>query len=136
MLSSSPRFLFFTCISGIFSATLAQVSRDEEHADNERKLHQLEKMSPGIAAWRRCSRSPSALRRAADHKRGAKKTDEVFLRSAVVLVQDAASGETLIAKNQGAVLPIASITKLMTAMVILDRRREPRAARRDQLRGQ
>ncbi|MFY9315868.1 MAG: D-alanyl-D-alanine endopeptidase [Burkholderiales bacterium] len=47
-------------------------------------------------------------------------TDEVFLRSAVALVQDAASGETLIAKNQGAVLPIASITKLMTAIVMLD----------------
>jgi D-alanyl-D-alanine endopeptidase (penicillin-binding protein 7) len=47
-------------------------------------------------------------------------SDEVFLRSAVALVQDAQSGETLIAKNQGAVLPIASITKLMTAIVILD----------------
>ena len=46
--------------------------------------------------------------------------DEVMLRSAVALVQDANSGETLIAKNQGAILPIASITKLMTAMVILD----------------
>ena len=46
--------------------------------------------------------------------------DEVYLRSAVALVQDANSGETLIAKNQGVILPIASITKLMTAMVILD----------------
>jgi D-alanyl-D-alanine endopeptidase (penicillin-binding protein 7) len=44
----------------------------------------------------------------------------VFLRSAVALVQDAASGETLYAKNQDAILPIASITKLMTAIVILD----------------
>jgi len=48
------------------------------------------------------------------------KSEDVFLRSAVALVQDAGSGEILIAKNQGAVLPIASITKLMTAMVILD----------------
>ena len=47
-------------------------------------------------------------------------SDEVYLRSAVALVQDASSGETLIAKNQAAVLPIASITKLMTAMVVLD----------------
>ena len=46
--------------------------------------------------------------------------DEVYLRSAVAFVQDAKSGETLIAKNQAAILPIASITKLMTAMVILD----------------
>ena len=57
---------------------------------------------------------------AAEPKRIAKKSEEVFLRSAVVLVQDAKSGETLLAKNQGAVLPIASITKLMTAIVMLD----------------
>ena len=47
--------------------------------------------------------------------------DKVFLRSSSVLVQDAASGETILSKNAGAVLPIASITKLMTAMVVLDR---------------
>ena len=48
--------------------------------------------------------------------------EKVFLRSAVALVQDAASGETILAKNPEAVLPIASITKLMTAMVVLDAR--------------
>ena len=48
--------------------------------------------------------------------------EKVFLRSSVVLVQDAASGETILAKNPEAVLPIASITKLMTAMVLLDRK--------------
>jgi len=45
-----------------------------------------------------------------------------YLRSAVALVQDASSGETLISKNADSVTPIASITKLMTAMVILDAR--------------
>jgi serine-type D-Ala-D-Ala endopeptidase (penicillin-binding protein 7) len=53
---------------------------------------------------------------------GPKDPDKVFLRSAVALVQDAASGETLIDKNSDSVAPIASITKLMTAMVILDAR--------------
>ena len=48
--------------------------------------------------------------------------EKVFLRSSVVLVQDASSGETILAKNPEAVLPIASITKLMTAMVLLDRK--------------
>ncbi len=47
--------------------------------------------------------------------------EKVFLRSSSVLVQDASNGETLLAKNAEAVLPIASITKLMTAMVVLDR---------------
>lgn len=47
--------------------------------------------------------------------------EKLFLRSSVALVQDATSGETLLAKNVDAVLPIASITKLMTALVLLDR---------------
>jgi D-alanyl-D-alanine endopeptidase (penicillin-binding protein 7) len=47
--------------------------------------------------------------------------EKVFLHSNVALVQDAENGETLLEKNSDAVLPIASITKLMTAMVVLDR---------------
>ena len=46
--------------------------------------------------------------------------DPLDLRSAVALVVDQRSGATLLAKNTQAVLPIASITKLMTAMVVLD----------------
>ena len=42
------------------------------------------------------------------------------LRSTAALVLDAKTGETLFAKNADAVHPIASITKLMTAMVVLD----------------
>jgi len=45
----------------------------------------------------------------------------VFLRSSSVMVQDAATGEVVFLKNAEAVVPIASITKLMTAMVALDR---------------
>ena len=45
----------------------------------------------------------------------------VYLRSAAVMVQDASTGEVVINKNSDAVVPIASITKLMTAMIILDR---------------
>jgi serine-type D-Ala-D-Ala endopeptidase (penicillin-binding protein 7) len=44
------------------------------------------------------------------------------LRSAAVLVKDLHTGESLIAKQADSVMPIASITKLMTAMVILDAR--------------
>lgn len=42
------------------------------------------------------------------------------LRSGAVLVLDQQSGQPLFAKNIDQVMPIASITKLMTAMVILD----------------
>ena len=94
---------------------------------SERSLHHLEKIVAlaALAAVLALSIgfAQAGEMRAEPKKPGAKhaaKADEVFLRSAVALVQDAASGETLIAKNEGAVLPIASITKLMTAMVILD----------------
>ncbi|MDP2134812.1 MAG: D-alanyl-D-alanine endopeptidase [Sulfuritalea sp.] len=42
------------------------------------------------------------------------------LQSSAVLVQDQATGAILFEKNSSAILPIASITKLMTAMVVLD----------------
>ena len=42
------------------------------------------------------------------------------LKSTAALVLDANTGETLFAKNADAIHPIASITKLMTAMVVLD----------------
>ena len=45
---------------------------------------------------------------------------KIALRSSSALVQDAGTGEVVFGKNADAVVPIASITKLMTAMVILD----------------
>ena len=47
------------------------------------------------------------------------------LRSASVLVLDQVSGQTLLEKQAGAVVPIASLTKLMTAMVLLDAHLDP-----------
>nr|WP_244195903.1 D-alanyl-D-alanine endopeptidase [Paraburkholderia susongensis] len=46
--------------------------------------------------------------------------DALMLRSSVAYVIDQNSGEPLFDKNSRAVVPIASITKLMTAMVVLD----------------
>lgn len=93
--------------------------------NNERSLHPLEKIVALGALAAVLALTMIGIAQAGDPasrapKSHARSSDEVFLRSAVALVQDANSGETLIAKNQGAILPIASITKLMTAMVILD----------------
>ncbi|MBP7343015.1 MAG: serine hydrolase [Smithellaceae bacterium] len=49
-----------------------------------------------------------------------KAPQKLILRSASVLVEDQKTGERLIQKQAAAVVPIASITKLMTAMVVLD----------------
>ncbi|WP_454763676.1 D-alanyl-D-alanine endopeptidase [Cupriavidus campinensis] len=46
--------------------------------------------------------------------------DALALRSSVALVMDQNTNEVLFQKNPTAVLPIASITKLMTALVVMD----------------
>jgi serine-type D-Ala-D-Ala endopeptidase (penicillin-binding protein 7) len=72
-------------------------------------------------------RKTSVSRRAAapakvsfGHQAGLHSTDDPLnLRSSVALVMDPATNEVLFSKNSDAVLPIASITKLMTALVVL-----------------
>lgn len=46
--------------------------------------------------------------------------DPLDLKSSVALVVDQDSSEVLLAKNSNAVLPIASLTKLMTALVVVE----------------
>lgn len=53
-------------------------------------------------------------------------TARLSLKSASALVLDQRTGQTLLEKQAGAVVPIASLTKLMTAMVLLDARLDPR----------
>lgn len=50
--------------------------------------------------------------------------DKLVLASAAALVIDQRTGETLVQKASEVVQPIASITKLMTAMVVLDARQD------------
>ena len=98
----------------------------------QRQLHQLEKIVALCALFAVLALSLGfAQAGETKHKKKARgdefsrlqaaNPEKVFLRSSSVLVLDAASGETILAKNADAVLPIASITKLMTAMVVLDR---------------
>lgn len=49
-------------------------------------------------------------------------SDPLDLKSSVALVMDQDTHEVLISKNDGAVLPIASLTKLMTGLVITEAR--------------
>jgi D-alanyl-D-alanine endopeptidase (penicillin-binding protein 7) len=77
----------------------------------ERRLHSLEKIV-ALGALAAVLLVSVGFARAGDGPK---------LRSAVALVQDAESGETLYEKNSDTILPIASITKLMTAIVVLER---------------
>jgi D-alanyl-D-alanine endopeptidase (penicillin-binding protein 7) len=82
-------------------------------ATPQRKLHSLEGIVAACALF-----FVLALTVGFAQAEGVK---QVFLRSSSALVQDAETGEIVINKNSDAIVPIASITKLMTAMVILDR---------------
>ncbi len=82
------------------------------------------KQKPVAAQRHGAVRKVSAARRpAADplDKLQAANPGQVFLHSSSAMVLDAASGETILSKNAASILPIASITKLMTAIVVLDR---------------
>lgn len=82
----------------------------------QRKLHPLEGIVAVFALF-----FVLALTFGFAQAREARVEKVVLLRSNAVLVQDAETGEVVYNKNSDAVVPIASITKLMTAMVILDR---------------
>lgn len=60
--------------------------------------------------------------RTESHRIDSRYARKLLLKSASALVQDQKTGEFLYIKQADAVVPIASITKLMTAMVVLDAR--------------
>ena len=82
----------------------------------QRKLHSLEGIVAAFALF-----FVLALTIGFAQAEGARAQKAVYLRSSSALVQDAATDEVVIDKNADSVTPIASITKLMTAMVIIDR---------------
>jgi D-alanyl-D-alanine endopeptidase (penicillin-binding protein 7) len=82
----------------------------------QRKLHPLEGIVAVFALF-----FVLALTIGFAQAQEAKAQKAVYLRSSSALVLDADTGEIVIDKNADAVTPIASITKLMTAMVVLDR---------------
>lgn len=80
----------------------------------------------GKVAKKRIVRKTRSVRRAVvrptvGELAGLRRTDDPLnLRSSVALVVDQETDEVLFSKNPDAVLPIASITKLMTAMVVTE----------------
>jgi D-alanyl-D-alanine endopeptidase (penicillin-binding protein 7) len=86
----------------------------------ERKLHSLEKIVVLGALVAVLFVSVGFAQGAGPKRKHAELPDKMALRSSVALVQDAASGEILFDKNSETILPIASITKLMTTIVVLE----------------
>jgi len=90
-----------------------------------RTLHRLEKivvlfaLAAALALTIGFAQAGGNKRKAQAHHHD-EEADPLALRSSVVLVQDANSGEIVFQKNVGAVSAIASITKLMTALVMVE----------------
>ena len=74
---------------------------------------------PGVVGFSDASRMPAAHGTYSQIK-ATRATRNIILRSTSALVEDQLTGECLIQKQAEAIMPIASITKLMTAMVVLD----------------
>jgi D-alanyl-D-alanine endopeptidase (penicillin-binding protein 7) len=74
---------------------------------------------PLSSGFSKSSKKVSSHRKYSNTETG-RKSGKLVLRSAAALVEDQLTGECLVQKQAGTVLPIASITKLMTAMVVLD----------------
>jgi D-alanyl-D-alanine endopeptidase (penicillin-binding protein 7) len=74
------------------------------------------KSAPVIAA----RATPVSMRYRPDTARSAEAPGDLVLRSTAVLVASQATGQVLFSRNDEKVRSIASITKLMTAMVVLD----------------
>ncbi|GAB4062921.1 hypothetical protein GCM10028811_33800 [Uliginosibacterium sediminicola] len=69
------------------------------------------------------SRAPESVRKSAARRPVERDVDSEgnpLIRSSAFVVQDLSSGKVLLEKNADLAQPIASITKLMTAMVVLD----------------
>jgi D-alanyl-D-alanine endopeptidase (penicillin-binding protein 7) len=85
-----------------------------------RSKHKVGAARKRVAAPRRAAvvvpATPTFAQLAGLHKTG----DALDLKSAVALVLDQDTNEVLFSKNSAAVLPIASITKLMTAVVVTE----------------
>jgi D-alanyl-D-alanine endopeptidase (penicillin-binding protein 7) len=73
----------------------------------------------GSAEFSRASVTPAAYVKYSHVKNG-RPSQNLVLRSAAAVVEDQRTGECIVQKQADAILPIASITKLMTAMVVLD----------------
>jgi D-alanyl-D-alanine endopeptidase (penicillin-binding protein 7) len=112
--------------AGLFAVTVALmcapvVAMADEAAPVSRpaKVHKSTRMAAAKPVARRAAAHAVPARPSFGEASGLHATDDPLdLKSSVALVIDQDTDQVLFSKNPGAVLPIASITKLMTAVVV------------------
>jgi len=99
------------------AAEITPVAYRAEAASKFQNRRATAKKKTGRRAWVRAQPAqPSVGQRLGLHG----STDPLELKSAAAFVIDQDTNEVLLSKNSQAVLPIASITKLMTALVVVE----------------
>jgi D-alanyl-D-alanine endopeptidase (penicillin-binding protein 7) len=125
------RLLFFFRLAVVLMAVVlppAEAAQKKRHHVKSAKAQLLVKNKvskvTSVAKRRSLSRSEAApLRLSHGQMAGLHSAhDELDLKSSVALVIDQETSEVLFSKNEKAVLPIASLTKLMTALVVSEAR--------------
>lgn len=100
------------------------VARNDQRPARKSKIiyrqrpHGATHVKPRGAARKAAHATPASLK--LDSFTPEEMADGASLRSAVAYMVDQQTGDVLVDKNSSAVVPIASITKLMMAMVVLD----------------
>lgn len=104
----------------VTAATAAKTSTAKSTQQAQKKKKAPAKKKSRKPQTRKTARAAPAVL-SYGQKQGLRATpDPLSLKSSVALVVDQDSGEVIFSKNPQAVLPIASITKLMTALVITE----------------
>jgi len=100
------------------------LEKNHKKADSDKKPKASDKAAPEKVAQQPHEAKVSGKHSASRQKRVAdfspRRIGSPQLRSSAYLVQDLQTGEILLQKNAEDVQPMASLTKLMTAMVVLD----------------
>jgi D-alanyl-D-alanine endopeptidase (penicillin-binding protein 7) len=112
---TAPIFVLALSLCAIAFTPIAHAKSNQKTAKTSSvKSKAIKKKKVRLKA--KAPRKPSFGRMAGLHQ----SSDELSLRSSVAYVIDQDTQEVLFSKNDNAVLPIASITKLMTGLVILE----------------
>jgi serine-type D-Ala-D-Ala endopeptidase (penicillin-binding protein 7) len=135
--SLAKKFATFVCLMGLLSASawlpVAQAASETKQSLKVKKRPVVVK-SRVVRSFERSSQKSAAVRSRSrpgrvtvaptpsyGHLAGLQNVqDALSLKSNVALVVDQETNEVLFKKNEGAVLPIASLTKLMTGLVLTE----------------
>ena len=111
----------FAVTVALVTAPLAAMAAEAKPAQRTAKAHKSTRTVAAKTTVRRVAAPVVPARPSFGETYGLHATDDPLdLKSSVALVIDQDTDQVLFSKNPGAVLPIASITKLMTAVVVTD----------------